>query len=336
MNDQRHDDRRDEADAIGELIRRAGRRENPSREEYDRVFAATSAALGAKVRNRRRRTVLTGIAATVLLTLGAVLIVANLPPRSLQLLAEVDRVVGPAEIRGDDSGWRALHATDTAVLGDMRIRTGPDSRLGVLMANGVSLRLAESTELRFTAPGQVELLTGKVYADAAPASGESSAGAPRIVVRTGNDETWDVGTQFEVRYAGEIYRLRVREGLVHITQTDRALEGAAGEQLTIDSNRNISRTRIAADDPEWRWTESVAPDPDVDQWPVSELLAWVSRQTGREVEFAAPGLELKAEATMLYGGVRSLEPLEALDTLLATTDFDYTLTEDGKILIDSR
>ena len=41
MNDERNES---DTDVVGELIRRAGRRENPSDDDYARVFAAASAA----------------------------------------------------------------------------------------------------------------------------------------------------------------------------------------------------------------------------------------------------------------------------------------------------
>lgn len=337
-DDQMNDDRRrPDTDVLGELIRRAGHRENPSEDEYERVFAAASVALDAKIGRRRRRAAIFGIAATLLLGAGIALIVANRPTPPAQALAELDRLLGPAEIRATDPpAWKALSDAGAPLVANTRVRTGPSGRIGLLMTNGVSLRLAEATEVRFVAQGRVELVTGKIYVDADPDFAGAGADGPRIVVETGADTTWDVGTQFELLYTADFYRLRVREGHVHLKRRSRELDGGAGEQLTIDAAQNVQRGRIAADDPEWRWTESVAPHPDIDAWPVSALLHWVARQTGRKVAYAEPGLALKAETTMLYGSVQFLEPLQALETLLATTDFDYTLLEDGTILIDSR
>jgi len=109
----------------------------------------------------------------------------------------------------------------------------------------------------------------------------------------------------------------------------------AGEQLTIDAEQRVQRARITSDDEDWRWTETVAPDPLVDARPVSVLLRWVARQTGRSIKYAWPDLEREATTTMLYGQVYQLEPLQVLDAMLATTDFEYTLLADGTIFIDS-
>lgn len=360
--DEMMDDERqpDSTDLIGELIRQGGRRESPSADEHDRVFAAATNAFQAKVRRRRRSVMLRSIAAVMLVGIVTAVVVMNLPPAALQPLAEVDRVVGPSEVqrgsvqrgsvqRGDET-WIALTGEPFPLFAASRIRTGPGSRLGVRMANGVSLRLAESTDVVFTAPDRIRLLTGKVYADAGKTSTTDGAAVRRIMVETDVGLVWDIGTQFEVRYVNRIYRLRVREGLVYL-QHDlgdvdlqahdlpngrRELRGSAGEQLTIDAARRVRKDRIASDDSEWRWTESVAPEPVIDARPVSVLLAWVARQTGRSVAYARPALEFEAETTFLYGRVYHLEPLEALDTFLETTDFEYTLLEDGTILIDSK
>lgn len=323
-------------DVIGELIRTAGRRENPSPAEYDRVFSAAAAALEDKLRRRRRRFALSGIAAALGFFVIAGLVFSILPTGAKQSFARVDRIVGPAEFLDDSGhGWRALHEDGAKLFEQTRVRTGADSRVGLLMANGVSLRLAESTIVRFIAPTHIELVSGKVYADAGKDTGEAPE-VKRITVETGTGTTWDVGTQFEVRYVDDRYRLRVREGHVYLQHPTRELRGSAGDQLSIDADQNLRREHIAKDDPEWQWAETVAPEPDVDSRPVTVLLDWVSRQTGRDIAYARPELEQKAAKTMLYGSVRFIKPLEALETMLATTDFDYTLLEDGTILIDTK
>lgn len=334
MNEER---KQPDRDVIGELIRRAGRRENPSAEEYERVFAAASEALDSKLRARRRRFVGFGIAATLIAGIVVSIVATIRPVPQVIPVAELDRAVGPAEVAGPEAaGWRSIPEAGASLGAHTRIRTGPGSRLGLLLAHGVSLRMAEATEIALLGPRRIELVSGKIYVDAGPVAAAPAGRAPKIFVVTGDDTTWDVGTQFEVLYADDIYRLRVREGRVQVKQPTREFDGRAGEQLTIDAGQNLSRDRISGDDPEWQWTESVAPVPVIDELPVSLLLEWVSRQTGRKVEYADPGLELEARTTKLYGSVQFIEPLEALETMLATTDFDYTLLDDGTILVHSR
>jgi hypothetical protein len=51
------------------------------------------------------------------------------------------------------------------------------------------------------------------------------------------------------------------------------------------------------------------------------------------VTFERPEIERKASSTILHGSIRNLAPLEALSVMLATTDLEYALPDDGTILI---
>jgi ferric-dicitrate binding protein FerR (iron transport regulator) len=172
------------------------------------------------------------------------------------------------------------------------------------------------------------VLAGKVYIDTGAAR---SANGVEVVTEAGT--AVDVGTQFEVLYRDGEYRLRVREGRVMLRRDAGEVDGEAGEQLKILPGGEIERTRIEEDDPGWDWAESLAPAPDIDKQPVTVLLTWVARETGRAVRFASPDIERKAGTTILHGNIRHLAPLEALSVMLATTDFEYTLPDDATILI---
>ena len=67
--------------------------------------------------------------------------------------------------------------------------------------------------------------------------------------------------------------------------------------------------------------------------PLTVLLEWVARETGRVIQFDKPEIERKAGTTILHGNIRHLAPLEALEVMLATTDLEYALPDDGTILI---
>jgi hypothetical protein len=87
---------------------------------------------------------------------------------------------------------------------------------------------------------------------------------------------------------------------------------------------------------EWRWVESIATAPDVNDQPVMELLDWVARETGRPIRFKDAEVERRAASTILHGSVRNLAPLDALSLMLATTDLDYVELTDGTLLIQAR
>ena len=70
--------------------------------------------------------------------------------------------------------------------------------------------------------------------------------------------------------------------------------------------------------------------------PVTELLNWVARETGRSIRFQDAEVKRRAAATILHGSIRHLAPLDALTIMLATTDLDYVELADGTLLIQSR
>jgi ferric-dicitrate binding protein FerR (iron transport regulator) len=248
-----------------------------------------------------------------------------------QLVARVERVIGTAQMRGThDDRWAPLDERSAEIIEGAFLRTGRGGRAGVLLSGGASLRLAERTEISLVSPTHIRLITGRVYLD----NGRSSAG--RIAIETPAGVASDVGTQFEVRYVGAAYRLRVREGRVHIRRGAEAIESAAGDEVSIDAEGRVTRERIARNHGEWRWVETLAAAPDLDGQPVSVLLAWVARETGRVVKFEPPEVEQKARSTILHGDVRRLAPLVALEVMLETTDLAYALLEDGTIVIRSR
>ena len=326
------DPKRDD-DLIGQLIQQAGRREQPPQADYERVLAASTAVLENKLRQRRRKQtsiwLSAGVAAAAIV--GAVLL--NFVQQPALEVARIDRALGTIETRSDEaSPWSGIADENQALIAGTSLRTRAGSRLGVQLASGISVRLDESTEITLADDDRLVLLTGKVYVD----SGKLPSNDRRIAVETVAGTATDVGTQFEVRYASEALRLRVREGRVDLQRDSDELSSVAGDELFIDPTGAVRRARIAVDDPDWGWAETVAPAPNIEERPVSALLDWVSRETGREVRFAQPILELKAETTILHGSIRNLAPLNALDVMLATTDLEYSLLEDGTILVSAK
>jgi ferric-dicitrate binding protein FerR (iron transport regulator) len=177
----------------------------------------------------------------------------------------------------------------------------------------------------------LELASGRAYVD-----NDGRRGAARVEIVTAIATVTDVGTQFEVNLAGDRYRLRVREGRVRLRLGAERIDGIAGDELTVGSDGAVARRSIAPTDDEWRWVESVATAPDVNDQPVTALLTWVARETGRVIRFKDAEVKRRAAATILHGSIRHLAPLDALSVMLATTDLDYVELSDGTLLIHAR
>ena len=187
------------------------------------------------------------------------------------------------------------------------MRTGPGGRAAVRLASGISLRLAENSEIVFAKPPLIELAAGRAYVD----NDGRQAGA-RVEIITSIANVTDVGTQFEVGLVGDQYRLRVRQGRVQLRHGMARIDGIAGDELTIRADGAVERSSISPTDDEWRWVEAIATAPDVNDRPVTELLNWVARETGRPIRFQDADVERRAGSIILHGSIRHLAPLDAL------------------------
>jgi ferric-dicitrate binding protein FerR (iron transport regulator) len=317
---------------LAELIRKAGRRETPPRDAYDQALVAATQVWQQKVRTRRQRIFVSRLAAGLAVASVAALLWTNVPLTPEMYIAQVDRIIGSVERRnGADGSWIQLTEENQSLFAHSRLRTLPGSRLGLRMANGVSVRVAGSTEFNLDEPGRLTLLAGKIYVDSGPASDPTR----QTQVITAAGTAWDIGTQFEVQYVSDTYRLRVREGRVNLLRESAAIANAAGAQLDIDSAGQLEHSRISPADPEWQWVQAVAAAPEIDNQNVSVLLDWIRRETGRPIRYENLAVEHKAAMTVLHGNIRDLLPMDALDVMLATTDLEYEIQEDGAILISA-
>jgi ferric-dicitrate binding protein FerR (iron transport regulator) len=237
-----------------------------------------------------------------------------------------DQFVGEAAFRGDEGGSWAPLARDRKLLAGSQVRTGRGGRVGLILVQGASLRLDELTEVRLTAPSRVEVLAGTVYVD-------SRAAAETIQVVTPAGVTRDVGTQFEVRYRDQEQRVRIREGAVLMQLGQEEYRGVAGEQILVSRAGQVQRAVIAPDDGSWDWVQLVARAPDIENMPLSELLEWVARETGRAVLYDSAAIRAQTQSTILHGSIRNLAPLPAAQTVLATTDLELEILEDGSLLV---
>jgi len=321
-------DPRQDRDFLGRIIRAAGRREAAPNEIRDRVFAAASATLEARLQLRRERaTWRAAAAAAVLAAVGIGLGTWRNGPALP--VAFSDQFVGEAAFRGRDSDPWASLVRDRKLLTGSQVRTGRGGRVGLILAQGASLRLDELTEVRLAGPTRVEVLAGTVYVD-------SRAAGQAIQVVTPIAVTRDVGTQFEVRYREREQRVRVREGTVVMRLGTQEYRSRAGEQLLVSPAGEVQRAVIAADDASWEWVQLVVRTPDIENRPLSELLEWVTRETGRPLRYESPAVRALSQATILHGSIRNLAPLPAAQTVLATTDLDLEILADGSLLVKGR
>lgn len=316
-------------DALAHIIRAAGRREAPPMQAYERTLIAATHVWQAKLRRRRWRQATALVAGLAMLAVCIGIGVRSLDSElsDAQPIAQIVRVIGSAHIRRAGSQrWVSLQedAAPLSIGGVVRTET---ASAVALQLDGVSVRIAGNADVVLESRSRVRLVRGKVYIDTGAANGDG-----RMLVMTATGSVSDVGTQFEVQQLTDGYRVRVREGQVLMQHKNRRERGEAGEQISFTRDQ-VDMVTFAGNDPEWRWTEALASAPDIDDQPLTVLLAWVARETGGKIRYAAPAVERKATTTILHGSIRHLEPLQALAVMIATTDLQHEVLPDGTILI---
>lgn len=325
---------REKGDALAELVRVGGHRASPTHADYDAVLAVATASWQRAVGARSRRRWIGALAAGVaLFALGlGVLhlrpVTTGTPPVAVAKLVRGELYMQmPGEM-----AWRPLQP-DAVIGNGARLRANGPAGAAFALSAGGSVRLRSSTELAVTSGTHLQLLAGCAYFD----SGTRSSREP-IVVETALGTVRDIGTVFEVQASRGTLRIRVREGRVLVSSPGRdgALESRAGQELQLHADGSTQRAGVATVGAQWDWAEVLAIAPVVDGKPLLGFLEWVAHESGRTLEFHTSADRQQAAAVLLHGSVPDLRPLDALDLMLAATDFEYTLSDAGAIVIRRR
>lgn len=327
-------DKLEDRDSVGALIRAVGRRSVPPREDYERVLGASRAAWQHAVRQRARRRWVYALAAGVAFVVLGTGVLRHLDRSQPTVVAGTLTTISGAVFAGSAAGeeWRWLSESGVPLLAGTRLRTDASGRAALRLLPDTSLRIAGSTDLLLQPGNRVELLEGRIYLDTSSAH----SGTVEIVTRFGTLR--DVGTQFEVLTTGTALRVRTREGAVILTRgrSEAVLRCAVSEELRIDSQGHIERGRITPYDTEWGWAEMLAEPPRGPELPLLRFLDWVARETGRALRYDSPETETRVGKVILHGTTPDLAPVQAMAVALATTDVDYSLPDDGTILLRYR
>jgi len=121
----------------------------------------------------------------------------------------------------------------------------------------------------------------------------------------------------------------VREGVVSIDGIARAVRGqkfvlsAAGVLSTSDTN--------GVDD--WEWIEKSTPAIDLNGRLVHEALEWVSRESGRSIQYRSAEAEALARTATLHGNF-DIEPSRALEIFMMTVDLKAR--QEGDVIVVSK
>lgn len=313
-------DRSDEG-RIAALLEAAGKRTQPDPLRKARVHRAVRQAWQASIAARRRRRILTGvaIAATAALAVLAVFVASNGPRVEASPLATVEIATGPVTARRP-GGEITLAPSLTLRQGDVMV-TGPGGKASLRTETGFRLRADQQTAIELVSGETLFLRRGRIYLD-------TSGTAASIEVRTPYGVVTDIGTQFEVRSGEEGLRVRVRDGSVALERGNDRATARRGEELFAPASGAVRHARIDPLSSEWDWMRPLTSTFRIDGKPLADLLEWVSAETGYRIEFASPTCHERAEQTVLHGSLPSLPPMEALETILATTNYRLEVRGD--------
>jgi ferric-dicitrate binding protein FerR (iron transport regulator) len=329
VNEESRTERLDDSD-LAALLAAAGARSRAAPEAMASVRAAVESEWRATVAARRRRRQFTGWAAAAGVAMAAVAVWIARPayPPTDAVVASVTRVVGEVEQDSGDGRWSALAATGTLEPGT-RLRTSDGGRIALRLTDGVELRLDSATLVALEDATHARLSQGAVYVDSRT---ESGATAAAFELATPSGKVRHLGTQYQARLAGDGLRVAVREGRVQVGTPTGAVQGAAGEQLTI-RDAGVERSALARNAADWDWLAEVTPPFTLEGRSVEDFLAWAARETGRVVVFASHESAERARAVTLSGTVEGLTPDEAVAAVLSTTTLRAEI-EAGRIRVE--
>jgi hypothetical protein len=311
------------------LLREGLHASSLSDEALSRIRAATEAEWRSTVAVQPRRWMPVAIAASVL----GVAVVAGLAvlrfveaDRGGEVLANLVQSESPGVTQVRTFRSDVSIAAGEPLLSD-RTYQAQGQALFALDVGG-NLRIAAGSKFEVVGKDRVQLNAGEMYVDIPPGMHAPAA----FVVATPAGEFRHVGTQFALAVANGGTRLRVREGVVHWVAADGRSAVQAGNEVYISRDGKASHRAIASSDTAWDWISATTPDFEVENRPLQEFLAWVARESGRELILADEATRKQVASIRMHGSVKGLTPMQALSAVMTATSLRVELPE-GKIRI---
>ncbi len=228
--------------------------------------------------------------------------------------------VGAVSVVHGGSDNRAYSLGDTVFTNDV-LDTRDHEGMSLELTRDVSLRIDANTLLRVDAANEFTLLAGRIYVD----TGDRIYAEQHVTVHTVAGTATDVGTQFSVSFANADMSIAVREGKVDIREGGNTHSAKRGERVTVRPGKGAQTEEILTHGSEWTWAAALAPTFDIKSASLLEFLKWVSRETGMELNIESEAIRIEARRARLYGSIDGLSPMEALDVVLPTTQFKYSV-----------
>jgi len=306
-----------QSDKLAQLLANAGRRNAPPAHIEAEVRAAVHAEwlhLTQSRRIRQQRRWLSA-AAVMLGVLSIGWLARNMSSNTtgergeaLPVLAVITQMHGGATLNDANT-----HQEAQVRNGDI-MRTGQDSGLRIELQNGVSLRVAASSEVHWLASDKLQLAQGAVYVD-------SHANTAPLTIHTARGDVTHLGTRYLVDADQQSVHVAVREGQVAIQADNGRFTVDSLQQVQLGAGGELVRSDLRTDDALWQWADALAQPFTLENRSVAEFLQWVASETGCELSYASPAVKTAASHAVLHGQASTQSPFQAMQVVLATTDF---------------
>lgn len=320
--------------SLAQLLKLSGERGMPTpratAQAKAAAFEAWESSLQVQHSRDRRTTILAWAAAISLVVIGALAWLSHSEQVSSTLLdVQVATTWGDVS-RVDASGHTLpLTANATDIANGTRLHTR-EGRVALTLGDSLSLRMNVNSEVRFDAQEQLTLLSGEIYVD----SGGLSTGSDlRIVTPAG--EVRHQGTQYLISVGPDATRILVREGRVQLNRSSDRTHVVAGERIDIDESGSIARRSESTFGESWEWVSTIVPAIDLDNRPLTEFLAWMSREHGWQLRYASPDDERAVHSIRLHGFAQGKSTRETLQRVSMITGLSMEV-EAGVLIVGDR
>lgn len=285
---------------------------------------------------RRRRFTTYALAASVVLAVFAIFSLLRDPVADIGNLqmASINKQFGEITV----NSRIAIAGQLAAIQGGDLVETDSASGLALGWHEGGSLRMDENTVIVFEAANQVYLQSGRIYFDSqkGPLSSQATtSGAANLSIRTDHGMVRHLGTQYMTAVANDELVISVREGVVSIARIDGNVtaRASAGQQFAISGSGALTINDTNGVD-DWEWVEKSTPAVNLDGHLVSEALQWVSRESGRKIQYASAAAESLAQTDRLHGDFNvDVQPSRKLELFMMTVDLNARI--EGDVIVVS-
>lgn len=323
------------------LLGQSPPRPQPPDQHESSVRLAVHEEWRLSTKKRRIRRLSLYAAAASVVVVAATLVFSFGPTAGIvdSTVAQIDKQFGTVNF-ASDRNEPANGSTKRNIAAGQIVETGAGSGLALRWHDGSSLRLDEKTRVAFSSGEEIYLHAGRLYFDSAfsthPGVGGRADGVEVLSVRTDRGVAVPLGTRYVAGFRNGELSVAVREGRVAVKRSGRSSSAGAGYQLTVRQGGQETLTAIPVFGEAWTWIEKTTPPFDTEGRTVFEFLEWVSRESGRSLNFASDSAESLAKSAAIVGyGRIEFEPSVALQVIMLSTDLDWQLDE-GVIVVSEK